>query len=54
MTPEKIRELLADPPAEIKFDEELVAALRYYQTSEEVTFIADCWLVKEEKELCFF
>jgi len=51
MKPEKIRELLADPPQEINFDEELIAALRYYQTSEEVTFfIAD---LQEEVELCF-
>ncbi len=50
MTPEKIRELLADPPAEIIFDEELVAALRYYQTNEEVTFISE---LQEGKELCF-
>ena len=50
MTPDKIRELLADPPQEINFDEELIAALRYYQNSEEVTFISD---LKEGVELCF-
>ncbi len=50
MTPEKVRELLADPPAEIVFDEELLQALHYYQTNEEVTFIAD---LEEGKELCF-
>jgi len=50
MKPEKIRQLLADPPQEINFDEELIAALRYYAHNEEVTFISD---LKEEVELCF-